>query len=66
MLGGGPQADGWQDILQAPGTHWRLIFTAGTTAADTLLPVQLLSRIPTDCSAAVASCFLAAVMLGRY
>jgi len=25
----GVQVDGWQEVLQAPGTHWRLIFTAG-------------------------------------
>lgn len=28
------QVDGWQDILSAPGTHWRLIFTAGTPPAS--------------------------------
>jgi hypothetical protein len=27
------QTDGWQELLEAPGTRWRLIFTAGVCFA---------------------------------
>jgi hypothetical protein len=28
------QTEGWQDLLQAPGTHWKLVFTAGMGSTE--------------------------------
>jgi hypothetical protein len=36
------QVEGWQDVLQAPGTHWRLVFTSG--AAESIISHEQLPQ----------------------